>query len=79
MGQRGRLRARRRFHPKGVIQPVALTRVFNGVNPGMGRREVAGLDASVVLSRTDFGVGPELPLDGGGSMVVDKVTITLAP
>jgi polyisoprenoid-binding protein YceI len=31
-----------------------------------------------VLSRKDFGVGPELPLDGGGVMVGDKVTITLA-
>jgi polyisoprenoid-binding protein YceI len=44
----------------------------------MGRGEVAGFDASVVLSRKDFGVGPELPLDGGGTMVGDKVTITLA-
>jgi hypothetical protein len=30
------------------------------------------------LSRKDFGVGPEMPLDGGGSMVADKVTLTLA-
>jgi polyisoprenoid-binding protein YceI len=66
------------FTLKGVTKPVAMTLVFNGVNPGMGRGEVAGFDASVVLSRKDFGVGPELPLDGGGTMVGDKVTITLA-
>ena len=66
------------FTLKGVTRPVALTLVFNGVNPGMGRGEVAGFDASVVLSRKDFGVGAELPLDGGGTMVGDKVTITLA-
>jgi polyisoprenoid-binding protein YceI len=66
------------FTLKGVTQPVALTLVFNGVNPGMGRGEVAGFDAAVVLSRKDFGVGAELPLDGGGTMVGDKVTITLA-
>src|SRR6202046_1955869 len=52
------------FTLKGVTRPVALTLVFNGVNPGMGRGEVAGFDASVVLSRKDFGVGAELPLDG---------------
>ena len=56
----------------------ALTLVFNGVNPGMGRGEVTEFDASVVLSRKDFGVGAELPLDGGGTMVGDKVMITLA-
>jgi polyisoprenoid-binding protein YceI len=66
------------FTLKGVTKPVAMTLVFNGVNPGMGRGEVAGFEASVVLSRKDFGVGAELPLDGGGTMVGDKVTITLA-
>ncbi len=66
------------FTLKGVTKPVTMTLAFNGVNPGMGRGEVAGFDASVVLSRKDFGVGPEMPLDGGGSMVGDKVTITLA-
>jgi polyisoprenoid-binding protein YceI len=63
---------------RGVTKPVVLTLVFNGVNPGMGRGEVAGFEASVVLSRKDFGVGGELPLDGGGTIVGDKVTITLA-
>jgi polyisoprenoid-binding protein YceI len=66
------------FTLKGVTKPVAMTLVFNGVNPGMGRGEVAGFEASVMLSRKDFGVGAEMPLDGGGSMVGDKVTITLA-
>jgi polyisoprenoid-binding protein YceI len=66
------------FTLKGVTKPVTMALVFNGVNPGMGRGEVAGFDASVVLSRKDFGVGAELPLDGGGTMVGDKVTITLA-
>jgi polyisoprenoid-binding protein YceI len=66
------------FTLKGVTRPVTMTLVFNGVNPGMGRGEVAGFDAAVVLSRKDFGVGAELPLDGGGTMVGDKVTITLA-
>jgi polyisoprenoid-binding protein YceI len=66
------------FTLKGVTVPVAMTLVFNGVNPGVGRGEVAGFDASVVLSRKDFGVGGEFPLEGGGTMVGDKVTIVLA-
>jgi len=66
------------FTLKGVTKPVTMTLVFNGTSPGMGRGEVAGFDASVVLSRKDFGIGPELPLDGGGTMIGDKVTITLA-
>jgi len=66
------------FTLRGVTKPVVMSLVFNGVNPGMGRGEVAGFEASVVLSRKDFGVGAELPLDSGGTMVGDKVTITLA-
>jgi polyisoprenoid-binding protein YceI len=66
------------FTLKGVTKPVSMKLAFNGVSPGMGRGEVAGFDASVVLSRKDFGVGPELPLEGGGTVVGDKVTITLA-
>ena len=66
------------FTLKGVTKPVTLTLAFNGVSPGMGHGEVAGFDASVVLSRKDFGVGGELLLDGGGAIVGDKVTITLA-
>jgi len=66
------------FTLKGVTKPIAMTLVFNGVNPGMGRGEVAGFEASITLSRKDFGVGPEMPLDGGGTMIGDKVTMTLA-
>jgi polyisoprenoid-binding protein YceI len=66
------------FTLKGVTKPVAMKLVFNGVSPGMGHGEVAGFEASVVLSRKDFGIGAELPLDGGGTIVGDKVTVTLA-
>jgi polyisoprenoid-binding protein YceI len=62
---------------KGVTKPVALALMFNGVNPGMGHGEVTGFEASVVLSRKDFGVGTDMPLDGGGVLVGDKVTVTL--
>jgi polyisoprenoid-binding protein YceI len=65
------------FTLKGVTRPVSLKTEFNGVNAGMGQGEVAGFEASVVLNRKDFGIDIELPLETGGSVVGDKVTITL--
>jgi polyisoprenoid-binding protein YceI len=62
---------------KGVTKPVALDLDFYGANPGMGHGEVAGFEASVVLNRKDFGIGINMPLETGGVVVGDKVTITL--
>ena len=62
---------------KGVTKPVALDLDFYGVNPGMGHGEVAGFEASVVLNRKDFGIDIDLPLETGGAVVGDKVTVTL--
>ncbi|MBV8181221.1 MAG: YceI family protein [Mycobacterium sp.] len=62
---------------KGVTKPVALDLEFNGTNPGMGHGEVAGFEASVVLNRKDFGIDIDLPLETGGAVVGDKVTVTL--
>ena len=65
------------FTLKGITKPISLALEFNGVNPGMGHGRVAGFEASVVLNRKDFGVDIELPLETGGVVVGDKVTITL--
>ena len=65
------------FTLKGVTKPVSLKLEFNGVNPGMGHGEVAGFEASVVLNRKDFGMSFDAPLETGGAVVGDKVTITL--
>jgi polyisoprenoid-binding protein YceI len=62
---------------KGATRPITMALLFNGVNPGMGRGEVAGFEATVELGRKDFGIGADIPLDGGGVMVGDKVTVTL--
>lgn len=62
---------------KGITKPVTLNMEFNGVSPGMGHGEVAGFGASVVLSRREFGVDIDLPLETGGAVVGDKVTLTL--
>lgn len=65
------------FTLKGVTKPVTLDLEFNGVNPGMGHGEVAGFEASVVLNRKDFGIDIDMPLETGGAVVGDKVTISL--
>jgi polyisoprenoid-binding protein YceI len=65
------------FTLKGVTRPISLNLDFNGVNPGMGHGEVAGFEASVVLNRKDFGIDIDMPLETGGAVVGDKVTITL--
>jgi polyisoprenoid-binding protein YceI len=66
------------FTLKGVTKPVSLDLEFNGVNPGMGHGEVAGFEASVILNRKDFGIDIDMPLETGGTVVGDKITITLA-
>ena len=65
------------FTLKGITKPVSLELEFNGTNPGMGHGEVAGFTASVVLNRKDFGIDIDLPLETGGTVVGDRVTITL--
>ena len=65
------------FTLKGVTRPVALELEFNGVNPGMGNGPVAGFEAKTVLRRKEFGIDIEMPLEGGGVVVGDKITIVL--
>lgn len=65
------------FTLKGITKPISLALEFNGVNPGMGHGEVAGFEASVVLNRKEFGIDIDMPLETGGAVVGDKVTVTL--
>jgi polyisoprenoid-binding protein YceI len=65
------------FTLKGIAKPISIDLEFNGTNPGMGHGEVAGFTASVVLNRKDFGIDIDMPLETGGAVVGDKVTITL--
>lgn len=65
------------FTLKGVTKPITLDVEFYGVNPGMGHGQVAGFEASVVLTRKDFGIDIDMPLETGGAVVGDKVTVTL--
>ncbi|MEZ5152813.1 YceI family protein [Rhodococcus zopfii] len=65
------------FTLHGVTKPVELELEFNGVNPGMGNGPVAGFEATTVINRKDFGISIDMPLEGGGAVVGDKITINL--
>ncbi|MBR8741591.1 YceI family protein [Nocardiopsis sp. MG754419] len=62
---------------KQNTHPIELKLEFNGstVDPyGLDR---AGFAASTVISRKEFGVDIEMPMDGGGVVVGDKITIDI--
>lgn len=60
----------------GTTRPVTLKGSFFGVNSGSGN-EVAGFEAEAKISRKDFGIDLEMPLEGGGTVIGDQITIIL--
>ena len=62
---------------KDVTKPVTLDLEFNGVgsDPWGGTR--AGYTATGELSRKDFGIDFQIPMDGGGVVIGDKISIVL--
>ena len=61
----------------GVTKSVPLHLELNGFtdDPYGGRR--AGFSATAEINRRDFGIDISLPMDGGGVVVGDKVSISL--
>ncbi len=62
---------------KGVTRPVTLSLTAEGFGPDAFGGTRAGFSASTTINRADFGVDISMPLDGGGVVVGDKVTINL--
>lgn len=62
---------------KGVTRSVELPLEVNGFtkDPYGGTR--AGFSASTQINRKDFGITIDMPMDGGGAVVGDKVQIHL--
>ena len=61
----------------GVTRPVTFKLELNGFtkDPYGGYR--VGLSATTDISRSDFGVSINLPMEGGGVVVGDKVQVSL--
>ncbi|MCU1498201.1 MAG: uncharacterized protein JWM47_2154 [Acidimicrobiales bacterium] len=62
---------------KGVTKPVTLDLEFNGVHPDPWGGTRAGFSAETEISRKDYGVDFEIPMDGGGVVVGDKIKVIL--
>lgn len=61
----------------GTTRPVELALEFNGVGPDPWGGLRAGFSATTEISRADFGIEFNIPLDGGGVVVGDKIKISL--
>jgi polyisoprenoid-binding protein YceI len=62
---------------KGHTRPVTLALELNGfgADPYGGYR--AGFSAKTEINRNDFGVDIKMPMDGGGVVVSDKISVEL--
>ena len=62
---------------KGNTKNVALKLELNGFGPDPFGGTRAGFTATTEISRKEFGVDIDMPMDGGGVVVGDKIAITL--
>jgi polyisoprenoid-binding protein YceI len=62
---------------KGVTKPVTLALELNGFGPDAYGGTRAGFSAKTEISRKAFGVDIDMPMDGGGVVVGDKITVEL--
>ena len=62
---------------KGNTKPVSLTLELNGFGPDAYGGTRAGFSARTEISRSAFGVDIQMPMDGGGVVVSDKVAVEL--
>jgi polyisoprenoid-binding protein YceI len=62
---------------RGVTRSTPLTVELNGVTADPWGKTRIGLSAETEINRKDFGVEFDIPMDGGGVVVGDKVKIQL--
>ncbi|WP_017591172.1 YceI family protein [Nocardiopsis potens] len=62
---------------KGTTRPVELELEFNGTRRDPGGPLRAGFRAEGRIDRKDFGVDIEMPMDGGGVVVGDRINIEI--
>jgi polyisoprenoid-binding protein YceI len=62
---------------KGRTKPVTLELELNGFGPDAYGGTRAGFSAKTEISRSEFGVDIQMPMDGGGVVVGDKISVEL--
>lgn len=61
----------------GETKPVSLELELNGFTADPSGGERAGFSAVAEIDRRDFGIDISMPMDGGGVVLGDKITIML--
>jgi polyisoprenoid-binding protein YceI len=61
----------------GVTKPVTFDAVFNGDSVNMNKNKVMGFEISGALSRKDFGLTWNAPIETGGVTVSDEVKMDI--
>ena len=61
----------------GVTRPVTLELELNGFGPDAYGGTRAGFSAKTEISRKEYGVDIDMPMDGGGVVVGDKIAVEL--
>jgi polyisoprenoid-binding protein YceI len=62
---------------KGNTKPVSLALELNGFGPDAYGGTRAGFSAKTEISRKAYGVDIDMPMDGGGVVVADKINVEL--
>jgi polyisoprenoid-binding protein YceI len=62
---------------KGITKPVTLALELNGFGPDAYGGTRAGFSARTSISRKAYGVDIDMPMDGGGVVVGDKIDVEL--
>jgi len=62
---------------RGVTKPITFTGEFGGIATDPWGNTVAAASGSAVINRHDFGVSWNAPLEAGGFLLGDEVTITI--
>ena len=62
---------------KGITKSVELELELNGFGPDAYGGYRAGFSARTEINRNDFGVDIKMPMDGGGVVVGDKISVEL--
>ncbi|MDQ1745648.1 MAG: hypothetical protein QOE23_3987 [Pseudonocardiales bacterium] len=62
---------------KGITKPVTLKLELNGIGPDPYGGTRAGFTATTEISRKEFGVDIDMPMDGGGVVIGDRISIAL--
>lgn len=61
----------------GITKPAVLEVALSGVGPDGQGGQKAGFEATTVINRKDWKIDFNMPIEGGGVVIGEKITITI--